>query len=198
VKWIVHFGMVWLTASCGAPESSARLQLSSPSCERAVVFFDLGDTVVDTFSHNFEKMHYMPEVYDYLLDLNAKAYPMGLIINVPESWGETQEEKITAIKEFTDQRWVDKNPMRWDFFDGLIFVNPTDKLRKPAPYLFDKALSKAQQMGCSAVFQGEDIWEVLEAERVGFYAYHIGQNGRAAYLPEPKIRTLIDTVSTGK
>src|SRR5687768_17107062 len=102
---------------------------SFAECARPYMFFDLGETLVDTETTNFQSITYMPGAYQYLRDLQANGYPIGMLINIPEDWGTTNEEKVAQTKKFIEGRWVDKDPMDWEMFTAGIFVPPSDARR---------------------------------------------------------------------
>lgn len=169
-------------------------------CPRPWMFFDLGNTLVDTKTYDFKKILYMPKAYDYLRELRGKGYPLGLLVNIPESWGTSRAEKVARLKAEVSGPtiWIDHNPMVWEFFtrtvtDDLILIPMKDNERKPgSPKLFDDAHALGSTESCPAVFQGEDPAEVSAAKARGMKGYLIGQDSDI-YLPESKIAAFVNT-----
>ncbi len=156
-------------------------------CERPYIFFDLGNTLVDTKTYDFKKVVYMPGAYDYLRELKSHGYPLGLIVNIPESWGTTHEEKMTALQNFIANLWVDSNPMRWDIFDAGVLIPMNNSERKPAAALFESAASIAASHGCPAIYEGEELAEMAPAKAAGLKPFLAGDQGRSFFLPVERI-----------
>jgi len=135
------------------------------------VFFDLGNTVVDTRTYDFKKIFYRQGSYEYLLLLRSQGYKLGLIVNVPDRWGSTDAEKVLAMKQFIAESWTDPRPMNWEIFDAGIVIPHSDALRKPEPEMFQRARELAAAEGCGAVYQGEELAEVEAATRAGLYGF---------------------------
>ena len=63
------------------------------------IFFDMGDTIVDTKSnedpitHDFKKIFYLPHALASLRSLKSQGYQFGMLVTVQESWGKSQEGK---------------------------------------------------------------------------------------------------------
>lgn len=160
-------------------------------CMLPWVFFDLGaNTIVDTSDDTFDKIKYMPGAHAYLQDLRDKGYHIGLLVNIPEAWGKTQEEKFATTKKFLAAQWVDAIPLDWNQFDLGVAFPPTDAERKPAPYLFDQAVKQAQDAGCDAVYQTTLPEEVPAANKAGMVGIHLGpeQYDGSYYYPEARLR----------
>jgi hypothetical protein len=71
------------------------------------IFFDLGNTLIDTKTHNYKPMFWMREHHakdmygkykwhddkkytsarDYILDLKRKSFQLGMLTDIPEEWG---------------------------------------------------------------------------------------------------------------
>jgi FMN phosphatase YigB (HAD superfamily) len=167
------------------------------ACSKPWVFFDLGNTLVDTSPGR--KMEYIPGALEYLHSLKQRGYRIGLITNVPEKWGPNSRKKIHALKNTMMKEWTldpNANPLDWrDFSDVLIFVPPRDEHRKPAPYLFRSALSQVfleeGETRCKVVFQGEDAQEVAVARQEGMIGYQVGSAGKPYFLPLADLEHLV-------
>jgi hypothetical protein len=146
--------------------------------------------VVDTRAHGPDgaagAVRYVASAHGYLKSLKAKRYHLGLIVNLPESWGKDRPAKVAALKKYIGDHWKDSEPMDWALFDLGILVPPSDRERKPAPFLFEEALAMAKKEGCSAVYQGETPREIAVANEIGLRAYEIGRKDRF-FLPENEI-----------
>ncbi len=77
-------------------------------CTKPWIFFDLGNTIVDTKTNNYKPMFYMRDVAqknadgsyvyedgqlyknakDYIDALHLAGYPLGMVIDIPERWGQ--------------------------------------------------------------------------------------------------------------
>jgi histidinol phosphatase-like enzyme len=148
-------------------------------CERPWIFFDLGDVLVDT--RDWDNLRYNDGARDYVLELRRLGFTLGLIVNIPESWGADQAEKLARLQSEIAETWREPEPFVWSAFDAVL-LPPNDSLRKPAPYLFEQARSIAGA-ACTPLFQGENAAEVTAAEHVGMTAYHVGVAGRSFFKP---------------
>lgn len=193
-KWLVG-ACIFCITGCYVNSTS-----STPKAEESNkiwVFFDLGNTIVDTA--DFTKQHYINGAKDYLKNLRAAGFSIGLTLNIPEEWGTTVVGKFAEIVRFIDGRrkdtpphaqWADGIEFDWNDFDenGVLFPLKNDE-RKPKPVLFLRALQVAG--ACGAVFQGEDAAEIATAESLGMANYHVGQAGRDFYMPIGEIKKAV-------
>jgi hypothetical protein len=148
-------------------------------CGRGWVYFDLGNTLVDT--HDWTHLRYMTGSLGYIHELKAAGFHLAIVTNVPESWGTNDAEKIAHLKSDVNSNWQEPASFEWDLFESIL-VPPTDQDRKPAPYLFEHA--KAHSVGCKVAFEGEDPAEVIAAEHAGFnQARDVGVNGTPNFIP---------------
>ena len=143
-------------------------------------FFDLGDTIVDT-RNGYDKMEYMEGAYEYLQNLKANGYKIGLIVNIPVEWGTTYPEKMAKLQSFVDSGWIDPLPFNLKSFDA-IYVPRFQVERKPSIVLFLTVSYNLWLEGETAVFQGEDPKEIENASLAGFTAYLVG-SGPTFYWP---------------
>ena len=93
--------------------------LSSPAndhstCAKPWVFFDLGNTIVATPldkpptdpTSDIERIYWtryhhagvLRDALWYLEDLKSKGYPIGLLVNIPESWGDPDGSLIQSLE----------------------------------------------------------------------------------------------------
>jgi FMN phosphatase YigB (HAD superfamily) len=152
------------------------------ACKRPWVFFDLGNTLVS--ADPGESMHYAPGARDYVKQLRLRGFRVGMVSNVPESWGSSHKEKLSRLKRTVREEWSRDpaaKPMDWsDFSDALIFLPPGTEHRKPAPYLFRAALSQVVleegETRCQVIFQGDDPSEVETARKEGMLGFVISKD----------------------
>ncbi|MFJ9411637.1 hypothetical protein [Streptomyces sp. NPDC101393] len=151
-----------------------------------VAYFDLGETLVHTADDN--SVRYMPGAAAHLRALRARHIPVGLITNVPSSWGATDAERAAKLKETVNHDWKGSTPFAWADFGDRIFTPRTEAERKPAPALWERAKKAAD--GCRVVYEAETDDEVEAGGSLGYVAYRTGQEGRPAYLPAAFIAAL--------
>ncbi|GAA0928849.1 hypothetical protein GCM10009554_10740 [Kribbella koreensis] len=145
----------------------------------SVVWFDLGNTLVDTSVPG--RMTWMPGALRHLLLLRAVGVPVGLITNVPPEWGATDAERAAATKAYVNSSWAESHPFPWDLFGDRILTPRTKAESKPAPALFERGRDTAAP--CHSFYEGETPAEITVAEQTGLTGYLIGQPDRPAYLP---------------
>ncbi|SCK22263.1 hypothetical protein H181DRAFT_01634 [Streptomyces sp. WMMB 714] len=152
----------------------------------AVVYFDLGETLVHTAED--DSTGYMPGAAAYLRELRERDIEVGLITNVPPSWGETDAERAAALKKEVDSAWKGSAPFAWEDFGDRILTPRTEAERKPAPALWERAKENAN--GCRLVYEAETAEETEVAASLGYFAYQTGLPSRPAYLPARVIELL--------
>ncbi|WP_412539378.1 hypothetical protein R8Z50_26490 [Longispora sp. K20-0274] len=166
-----------MPASAADPVHGSDRVSARPRC--TVVYFDLGDVLVDTT--DFAHLHYEEGALRQLRTLRLLGIPLGLITNVPPSWGSTDAERIERLKAFIAATWEEPEPFVWSYFGDRILLPRTDAERKPAPALFTRALERTGD--CSAVYEGDSAEEVAVATGLGFRGYQVGVPDRPFYLP---------------
>ncbi|MFK8911400.1 hypothetical protein [Streptomyces sp. YS-3] len=144
-----------------------------------VVWFDLGETLVHTAADG--GIGYQPGAASYLRSLRLRHIGIGLITNVPPSWGATDAERAARLKKEVDSAWRDSVPFAWDDFGDRVLTPRTDAERKPAPALWQRA--KADSGRCRLVYQAETAEEVGVAGSLGYLPYQVGRPHRPAFLP---------------
>ncbi|WP_328390533.1 hypothetical protein OHS81_36535 [Streptomyces sp. NBC_00400] len=152
----------------------------------AVVYFDLGETLVHTAED--KSVRYMPGAARYLRALRARHIPVGLITNVPSSWGSTDAERAAELKKVIDKDWAGTSPFAWSDFGDRIFTPRTEAERKPASALWKRARNASGH--CRVVYQAETTEEVRVSRSLGYIAYQAARPEWPAYLPVPVITAL--------
>ncbi|MCF3122088.1 hypothetical protein IPZ68_20610 [Streptomyces arenae] len=156
--------------------------------ERAcpIVYFDLGETLVHTASDGGTSYH--PGAAAYLRALRERHIKVGLITNVPSSWGATDAERAARLRSEVDATWQGSAPFAWQDFGDRILTPRSEAERKPAPVLWQRA--KDLSGGCRLVYQAETAEEVDVAASLGYLAYQVDRPHRPAYLPVGLIELL--------
>lgn len=67
------------------------------------VYFDLGDTVVA--SKDMKNIKYIPGAKAYIEKLHQEGFKVGIISNIPETWGLDYNEKLLSLKK-RHFRWM--------------------------------------------------------------------------------------------
>ncbi|MGW6023503.1 hypothetical protein [Streptomyces sp. NPDC055099] len=151
-----------------------------------VVYFDLGETLVHTADDG--STSYRPGAASYLRALRERHIRIGLITNVPPSWGATDAERAARLKKEVDATWRGSAPFAWEDFGDRVLTPRTEAERKPAPVLWQRA--KASAGHCRVVYQAETAEEVDVAASLGYVPYQVDRPHRPAYLPVGLIELL--------
>ncbi|MFG1593663.1 HAD family hydrolase [Halobacteriovorax sp. CON-3] len=131
------------------------------------VFFDLGDTIINTKkSGNY---HYYEGSLEYIHALKGMGIHVAIISNIPESFGETYEQKIATLKEYVRAHWNDSVEFDWSVFEKIYIPMSNDEL-KPAPYIFNKALDETGRY--PSLYISESLKEVEAARQLGLAGFH--------------------------
>lgn len=173
-----------LVASTQVTEVGAHKTLKN----RPWIFFDLGDTILNT--EDKSKMEFYPGALTYLNNLKEQGYLIGVITNIPEKFGKNYDEKVTTLKKYVSSKWTGKEKLNWDIFDKVI-IPMSDAERKPALKLFNQA--RALSGNCPTIFMGENQKEVEAAASLGINTFQVGQKDRSFYLPKGSVDSLMDT-----
>ncbi|MGW0908795.1 hypothetical protein [Streptomyces sp. NPDC002853] len=171
-------------ASGGATTASAARVGAQRACP--VVYFDLGETLVHTADDG--STSYRSGAASYLRALRERHIRIGLITNVPPSWGTTDAERAARLKKEVDATWRGSAPFAWEDFGDRVLTPRTEAERKPAPALWQRA--KTSSGHCRLVYQAETAEEVDVAASLGYVPYQIGRPHRPAYLPVGLIELL--------
>ena len=178
------------------PEISG-VQAVAPALDPSEIYvwMDLGNVLLDTRDPAGTKL--MPGALEYIRELQNMGYKVGLITNIPASWGKPGDyaSKRAALQSFIRDNWIDTRnpPIDLDAFDE-VYLPLTAEERKPAAKLFDAALSKAQSMGRVGIYSGETASEIEAAKKSGMAGFLIryDDQGRAIYLPPKQIPEYIE------
>lgn len=160
---------------------------------RPTIFFDLGNTLVDT--SNIKELKYFENAKRYVEDLKALGLRVALITNIPEKWGETYIQKIATLKKFIANNWVGVGSFDWEIFDEII-IPLKDTERKPKPFLYKKAISLSPN--CPMAYISENSKEVAMARAMGFVSYNVSEHLKVNYLPEYQLMARIQNIFTGR
>lgn len=150
------------------------------------VYFDLGDTVVST--KNMKDIKYMPGAREYLEELKTEGFRIGIISNIPETWGMDYEEKLMTLKKVIQEGWSEEQPFDWSVFDEVILPLKNTEM-KPAPTLFLKAIQKAQS--CPSMYVGESAKEIAAAREIGMAAKLYHEQELEPYLPVREVKNYL-------
>lgn len=150
------------------------------------VYFDLGDTVVNTKDMNHIK--YMKGAREYIEELKREGFKVGIISNIPESWGMDYNEKLSTLKKIIQDGWDEEQPFDWTVYDEVILPLKNNEM-KPAPVLFLKAIDKAQS--CPSVYIGESPKEILAAQNVGMAAKLYNESDEVSFIPVNEVKPFI-------
>ncbi|MET9644772.1 hypothetical protein AB0K71_29090 [Streptomyces syringium] len=170
------------TGSAALPEDASGVTRTAAAArERTcpIVYFDLGETLVHTADDG--SAGYQPGAASYLRALRLRRIPVGLITNVPPSWGTTDAERAARLRQEVDATWRGPVPFAWKDFGDRVLTPRTEAERKPAPALWQRA--KAGSGRCRVVYQAETAEEVRAASSLGFVPYQVGRPHRPAFLP---------------
>lgn len=94
--------------------SGSALDAGNSQCQKPWLFFDLGNTIVATpldkpaadptsdieriYWTRYRHDHIMRDALWYLEDLKSKGYPIGLLVNIPESWGDEDGSLVQSME----------------------------------------------------------------------------------------------------
>ncbi|MFC9691059.1 HAD family hydrolase [Kribbella sp. NPDC056951] len=159
------------------PATAAHPAATATRC--SVVWFDLGNTLVDTKVAG--RMTWMEGAQRHLRQLRAVGVPVGLITNVPPEWGATDAERAAATKAYVDGQWAEADPFPWAQFGDRILTPRTKAESKPALALFERGKSAASP--CRSFYEGETPAEITAAEQAGLIGYLTGQPDQPAFIP---------------
>ncbi|MBC7691760.1 MAG: hypothetical protein H7222_08315 [Methylotenera sp.] len=197
-------------------------QQASASCAKPWIFFDVGDTLVNASPDPKNLGHMKDERYvkgalPYLSQLKKKGYTLGLISNIPPTWGDEGEfhqvpdkrtrQLLFAQKSF-QQDWKKGEPeFDWSFFgkikgsgnhrifEGRIFFPNHISERKPltcSECILNRGLESAKAAGCQAIYIGESQAEMNAAEKAGFVPFwYRADSQNAKFLPLNRIKDYV-------
>ncbi|MGZ3768732.1 MAG: HAD family hydrolase [Bdellovibrio sp.] len=163
--------------------ASAQFNKLKKNVEKASwIYFDLGDTVIDT--KDMKHLHYLNGAREYLEDLKRNGFKVGLITNIPETWGTDYQEKFQTLKKMISDGWSEASPFDWTVFDEVILPLKNEEM-KPKPTMYMKAINRAE--GCPCAFVGENSKEVEAANSFGMAGKLFVANDPELYIPVDKV-----------
>ncbi len=151
----------------------------------------------------------MPGALEYLKALHDKAYPLGLISDVPESWGRDKPE-LNLIKDYQTAKlkrllgfidgiypedhasWIGPR-FEWSYFQGHVILpfKTADRKKNGGHIMYERARLLAAQQNCPAIYETSEKKEIEPARGAGLIPYLNGSDSESFYLPAEKIETLI-------
>lgn len=155
--------------------------------KNAWVYFDLGDTVIST--NDMKHLHYFKGAREYMEDLKRQGFKIGIITNIPETWGMDYEEKLQTLKKVIADGWDEAEPFDWSVYDDIILPLKNTEM-KPAPTLFLKAMNKAE--GCPSAYIGESNKEIKAASDLGMATKLFVSNDAEPYIPVHKMNKYME------
>ncbi|TNE95541.1 MAG: hypothetical protein EP326_14860 [Deltaproteobacteria bacterium] len=155
------------------------------TCKDTWIYFDLGNTLVNTKDHP-NQVKYMEGALEYLDSLKNAGCTLGLIVNIPEQFGTSYQEKLSTLKKYVEDRWVEDTPFVWEYFSE-IYLPKTNEDLKPKPILFQQVMRNAWKAGKKVFYQGETPKEIDAAKKEGMTAHLVGSRSDSFYLPVDEI-----------
>ncbi len=135
------------------------------------VMFDLGNVLVK-FNEDGQ-LFYNQGAYEHLIELIDAGYEVGLITNIPETFGENCGDKFQQLKDFIDSKWADERPFDWSLFTTIV-LPPRDTLRKPHKFPFMQGL--ANSCNQKVMFVAEEASESNAAANLGMASHLVSDN----------------------
>lgn len=154
------------------------------------IYFDLGNTIVNT--RDSAGIKYFNGSLEYLRALQKMNYHIGIISNIPETFGQSHEEKLATLKDYIQTRWIDQNEMDWDIFEDILLPLNNSQL-KPAEVLYYRAIEKSDF--CPIAYVSENLSEVLKAQELGMAGHLFLEDDQVdfdkLYIPLDEIKSYI-------
>lgn len=179
-KWLIKFKILMFILCGPFFKVQANTEL------KPWIYFDLGDTIIDT--KDMKKLKYFKGAKDYLSELKRKGFHIGLITNIPETFGTDYSEKLETLKKLIHDGWIDNENFDWEVFDQVILPMKNTEM-KPAPTLFIKALQSAS--GCPTAYIGENEKEIVAAKGHGFATKLFNQQDSELYVPSSQVKSFL-------
>lgn len=142
------------------------------------VYFDLGDTVIRT--KDMKNIKYIPGAREYMEMLKREGFKIGIISNIPETWGMDYQTKFAKLKKTISDGWAESEPFDWSVYDEVM-LPLKDIDMKPAPHLFLKAMEKAES--CPSIYIGESQKEIDAAKGLGMASKLFVETDTDLYVP---------------
>ena len=176
---------VFLSMVAIVPRSYSKIQ-NKMQDKSPWVYFDLGDTVIST--KDFKHLHYFKGAREYMDELKRQGYKIGIITNIPETWGMDYDQKLQTLKKFIHDGWDEDRPFDWSVYDEVILPLSNNEM-KPALTLFLKAMNRAAT--CPSAYIGESPKEIVAAESVGMAVKLFVESDPELYVPVEKMATYL-------
>ncbi|MGZ3787860.1 MAG: HAD hydrolase-like protein [Bacteriovorax sp.] len=154
--------------------------------KRPWVYFDLGDTIVNT--KDMKHLKYMKGAREYMEELKREGFKIGIISNIPENWGLDYNEKLQSLKKVIQDGWDEDRPFDWTVYDEVILPLKNTEM-KPAPTLFLRAMSIAES--CPSAFIGESPKEIAAAKDVGMATKLYNESDEEIYIPVAQVKSFL-------
>ncbi len=151
------------------------------------VYFDLGDTVIDTKGP--EGIRYFKGARQYIENLHQRGLKVGLISNIPETFGIDYKEKLKTLKEYVAKNWAGDRSFDWGQFDE-IFLPLNNSELKPAEIMYVKAMARADH--CPIAYISENLAEVEKAQSMGIAGHLFTPGKDELYIPLEAINEFIE------
>lgn len=183
---------------------SAFVSATEKTCERPMIFFDIGETLVNTTTHKYNPSYFLPGAHEYLRGLHAHGHALGIIADVPERFGRDNPDvsgirdyltaKIVRLKSFMEGHYPDdktswQGPVfDWSLFGhfegsgenlqfrGPVFLPLTDseQKKKRSRAMFNRAYLAATEAGCIGIYLGEEEYQMDLARDSGLVPFWVG------------------------
>jgi FMN phosphatase YigB (HAD superfamily) len=154
------------------------------------VYFDLGNTVINV--KDKKSFKYFEGSREYITQLKEFGFKIGVISNIPESFGPDYETKLKTLKQYISSRWSEEERFDWDIFDNIYLPLSNDEL-KPAPILYQRALG--DNGNTKSLFISETPKEVEAAQNLGFAGHVFHDDAHDLYIPIEEVEEFIQNNS---
>jgi FMN phosphatase YigB (HAD superfamily) len=185
-KSVVWQSLALLVLGLFLSQGSLAISPHAPPKKGMWVYFDLGDTLID--AKDLNRLRYLPGVREYLHRLRSHGVRLGLITNIPETWGADYAQKLEALKKTIQKGWTEREAFEWEMFDEII-LPMKDVERKPAPTLFLQAIQRSQR--CPSAYIGESPGEIEAARQLGMAAKLFSPQDRELFVPPERAREFL-------
>ncbi len=180
MQWFRRWKIVFLLLMSGVSPKSWSQDL------KPWIYFDLGDTVINT--KDMKHLKYFQGAKEYISELKRRGFHVGLITNIPETFGADYQEKFETLKKLIHDGWDDQEVFDWTVFDQVILPLKNTEL-KPGPVLFERALHKAGS--CPSAYISENEKEVVAAKTHGFATKLFQEADHDIYVPHEKLKSFL-------
>ena len=155
--------------------------------KKSWVYFDLGDTIIDTKKP--DGIDYFSGSKEYIKSLKDKGFKIGIISNIPESFGMDYPEKLKTLKKYIKENWAGETKFNWELFDQ-IFLPLSNEQLKPADIMYNKAMESANY--CPMAYISENEIEVEKAQMMGIAGHLFDKFNPEVYVPIEEMDRFLD------